>query len=141
VNLSRDETLSRHQISGFSRVHELAQQFDVAWQGFLQGSKPRPLIEDYLKATDLQQTTLLHELLAIELERRADIAERPGLAEYWQRFPENKDLISLVFRDLDPNCLTDRKCQKMQTLNIIDPEAFWPDGLYDFCLEVGFTSD
>jgi hypothetical protein len=77
-------------------VDDLCRRFEAEWRA---GRPAR--IEDYLTAVDApRRSTLLHELLALELELRARRGERPTAQEYRERFPAQSDLVDALFDDL-----------------------------------------
>jgi serine/threonine protein kinase len=73
-------------------------RFEAAWR-----TAQEPRIEDYLgEAPAADLSTLLHELLALELELRRDRGENPTPEEYHARFPGHAELIGSVFDATDP---------------------------------------
>lgn len=75
------------------RVDQVCMQFQAAWNA---GERPR--IEDYLADTpEPVRSTLLRELLALDLEFRSRSGEQPTLEEYRERFPDHIGPISDAF--------------------------------------------
>jgi serine/threonine-protein kinase len=80
------------------RVDEACDRFEAAWRS---GGEPR--IEEYLRpVAPPDRPALLRELLALELELRRGRGERPELAEYRQRFPEDAGLVAAAFAPEPP---------------------------------------
>ena len=78
-----------------ARIDEIADRFELAWQS---GSSPR--VEDYLGATpEPERSSLLRELVALELELRTRRGEVPGIDEYCQRFPQYGELVQSLFAE------------------------------------------
>jgi hypothetical protein len=68
-------------------------RFEAEWRA---GKRPR--IEDYLEGvTEPMRSTLLGELIAVEVHRRRRRGERPAQAEYRDRFPAPADAKTAVF--------------------------------------------
>ncbi|WP_161602602.1 serine/threonine-protein kinase [Tautonia marina] len=84
-------TATAHSV--FNRVEALCQAFTEEWEA----GKP-PSIEPYLVQVDEETgTTLLTNLLDLELRRRRGLGERPTIDEYIERFPRHASLIRRVF--------------------------------------------
>ena len=80
-------------LSGSRRVQEACERFEAAWRA---GGRPR--IEDHLgEAAGRERSVILIELLALDLEMRVGLDERPTAAEYRARFPEHVRAIEAVF--------------------------------------------
>jgi hypothetical protein len=78
------------------RVDAICDHFETAWKA---GQRPR--IEAYLdEVPKPERTTLLQELLALELELRVRSGETPLRHEYHERFPEQLDVIDTLFKEL-----------------------------------------
>ena len=74
----RSRSLSRAR-----RVDDACDRFELAWRA---GSRPR--IEDFLTdCPEPERTTLLRELIALEIAYRRDAGEQPLPDEYGARFP------------------------------------------------------
>lgn len=84
------------------RIDTLCDAFEAAWQQVSSTGQP-PRIEDYLgHAREPLRSALLKELLWLERQIRQTRGESPRADEYYVRFPHNRDLIDLVFRDSVP---------------------------------------
>ncbi len=89
------------------KIDEVCDQFEVAWNS---GQHPR--IENYLAdKLEPERSTLLRELVALDLEFRSRSGEQPTIEEYRLRFPDHVDLICAAFdyasRQRSPNPLPD----------------------------------
>ncbi len=85
-------------LSAARRIDRECERFEKA----LRTAQPAA-IEDHLDRTSARErAALLRELLAIELEYRTRRGERPTEAEYAARFPDNAQLVSLVFGEAQP---------------------------------------
>ncbi len=81
----------------FERVVADCEQFT----GQFAAGSARPSIESYLaRAPEDVQPSLLHNLLAIDIERRRAAGEQPQVEEYLQRFPQYATLIRDAFVQL-----------------------------------------
>lgn len=101
---TRDETQSKDDTTGQScsvgagtldaeKAEAICRQFEDDLQ---QGKGPR--IDDCIGDIDLpQRDALLSMLIAAELRFRVRAGERPNVAEYLSRFPENSALVDAVF--------------------------------------------
>jgi serine/threonine-protein kinase len=70
-------------------------RFENAWRG---GRRPR--IEDFVNDRGgLEQTVLLRELIALEVDLRRESGEQPRSDEYLQRFPQQGFLVQAAFAD------------------------------------------
>lgn len=77
------------------QVDRIGNQFDRAWQ-----SNERPRLEDYLaQAAEPLRSTLLMELLAVELEYRTKRGEVPDVTEYLARFPQDMEILNRCFAE------------------------------------------
>ena len=75
-----------------SRIDIVRDAFEQQW---LSGNQPR--LEEYLGGTtEPEHSTLLRELLEVELEYRQKRGEQPTVSNYADRFPEQAELISKV---------------------------------------------
>jgi len=75
------------------RIDVICDAFESAWQ---EGGQPR--IEDFL--TDAEdRSSLLQELLALDLDYRRQSAESPQAHEYRTRFPDDATLVDHVFAE------------------------------------------
>ncbi len=66
------------------QIDNLCDSFEALWRA---GQAPR-IEEHLLKVPAAERTTLLRELLAVEIEYRQSCGQRPNLADYLVRFPE-----------------------------------------------------
>lgn len=83
---------SPHSDSPTQLVESLRDQFDRDWK-----SGQRPRVEDFLRdVTEPDRTSLFRELLRIEWEQRRRIGEEPTAQDYFQRFPDQTDVIRAV---------------------------------------------
>ncbi len=88
------ETLS---LSRARSVGEASRGFETAWR---EGRRPR--IEDCLaEAPEPDRPVLRIELLALELELRRRLGEKPMPGEYLDRFPGHERAVAAVFRTSD----------------------------------------
>jgi hypothetical protein len=70
-------------------------RFEAAWR---EGRSPR--IEEFLEEfsrSSMEQTRLMLELLALEVELRTKARESPEIGQYHERFPDHADVIAEVF--------------------------------------------
>jgi WD40 repeat protein/serine/threonine protein kinase len=75
------------------RLDKLCDRFEAALK-----AGRRPVIERYVRhMPGSMRPTVLFELLALELEFRRQSGERPGQAEYCERFPENSEVVEAAF--------------------------------------------
>src|SRR5258708_6408630 len=89
-NPDADDAQSPTQLVEINRVCD---RFEAAWR-----AGRRPSAEDHLgDADEPGRTALLREVLAIEIESRKSVGERPDFAEYRARFPEHAAVIEAVF--------------------------------------------
>ncbi|MCP4787295.1 MAG: protein kinase [Fuerstiella sp.] len=80
-----------------SVVDDLCDRFD---RELVNGTSPR--IEDFLtSAPESARKSLLAELLSMELEYRAQQNDQPAAQDYAERFPDDDDVITNVFRSDD----------------------------------------
>jgi serine/threonine-protein kinase len=78
------------------RVDALCQQFEAQWRD---GRRPR--IEDYWSGdTSDDGSTLLFELLALDVELRRGVGESPRSRDYVGRFPDHSALIAEALREM-----------------------------------------
>src|SRR5258708_7766908 len=77
------------------RVEEVCTVFEEQWR-----SGERPAIEERLSGSSgLDRSVLLRELLAVDLETRLLSGDQPLPVEYFRRFPGDRDLVELAFRE------------------------------------------
>ena len=82
-------------------VNDACERFEAAWE-----AGPRPRIEDFLPEGDVpERPVLLRELIALELELRRDLGERPEPPEYLGRFPDRPGVVSAVFCGAEPETI------------------------------------
>jgi eukaryotic-like serine/threonine-protein kinase len=87
---SSSDSLSATQAEELDRACD---RFEAAWRA---GERPR--IENYLAGlAEALQSTLLGELIAVELVWRRRLGECPRTAEYRDRFPDHADAIATTF--------------------------------------------
>lgn len=87
------------------QIDSLCDSFEAQWRA---GQVPR--IEETLqKVPAAERTTLLRELLAVEIEYRQSCGQRPNFADYLMRFPEisadsnlRQDIERLFQREVGP---------------------------------------
>ncbi len=80
-------------VSDVRIVDRACDEFELAWRG---GGRPR--IEDCLTdASGPRGSALLRALLAVELESRRALGERPSPEEYLSRFPADAELVRAAF--------------------------------------------
>jgi serine/threonine protein kinase len=71
------------RLSAALRINEACNRFELAWRA---GQRPR--VEDYLgDAAEPEQSDLLRELVALEIDCRRQAGEDPSVDEYRARFP------------------------------------------------------
>jgi WD40 repeat protein/Flp pilus assembly protein TadD/tRNA A-37 threonylcarbamoyl transferase component Bud32 len=86
-------------LSLLERVDKICDRFEAAWTPGAPLAK-QPRIEDFLgDISEAGRSTLLRELLALELAYRCDYGEKPTLEEYHQRFPAHAEVINAAFCD------------------------------------------
>jgi len=84
VSGTRNEPLSE-----MLRIDEICQRFEAAWK-----SGDRPLIEEYCRdMPEPERSSLVKELLSLELSYREQLGEQPSKEEYLQRFPEHREVL------------------------------------------------
>jgi serine/threonine-protein kinase len=84
-------------LSAAYRVNAVCDRFEAAWRA---GTSPR--IEDELpELAESDRPALLRELVALEIEIRRRLGERPTPAEYRDRFPTHAEAIAAAFHALD----------------------------------------
>ena len=75
------------------RIDDVCCRFEAIWRA---GGLPR--IESFLDAVNGQnRTTLLFELLSLELELRSESGDEPLVTDYRDRFPESLDIVEDAF--------------------------------------------
>jgi eukaryotic-like serine/threonine-protein kinase len=85
-----DDTLSPTRLIEINRICD---RFEAAWRG-----GRRPAAEDHLgEAAGPARSALLGDLLATELECRRSLGERPAVAEYRARFPDDIAAVDAAF--------------------------------------------
>jgi hypothetical protein len=78
------------------RLDPVCDRFESAWL-----ANGRPRLEDFLlQVGEPERAALLRELLALDLDYRARLGERPTAQEYRTRLPEHTELIDAVFAAL-----------------------------------------
>jgi serine/threonine-protein kinase len=76
-----------------NRIDLLCDQFESAWR-----SGGRPELDSFAEDTSVKdRSALIVELVAVDLEYRRRAGERPGLAEYADRFPEAAAELARLF--------------------------------------------
>ncbi len=81
------------------RVDAACDRFEAAWKG-----QQKPRIEDFLAGlSGPDQTSLLCELLVLELGYRQECGEEATFEEYRQRFPENDSVVRDAFAKFCPS--------------------------------------
>ncbi len=96
--MTRDPAVEDGDLSlnAWHRIDALSDRFEAAW-----GAEAPPLIEDYLDdVPEPERATLFRELLLSEQELRRQRNTPQDEATYQARFPEYRDLIRAVFREL-----------------------------------------
>jgi len=96
-----------------TRIDILCDAFEREW---IAGKRPR--LEDYLADTsEPERSTLLKDLLDVELEYRQKHGEQPTVDEYLSRFPEasRRMLLKLVMIDLERRWRRDSEVPKAET--------------------------
>jgi hypothetical protein len=84
------------ELSKAECIDSFCDQFEAAWQG---GNRRR--LEDLLaSAPDVPPGELFRALLAVEIELRLAAREKVTTGEYERRFPESKEAIREVFREI-----------------------------------------
>jgi serine/threonine-protein kinase len=74
-------------------IDRVCDAFEAEWR-----AGHRPAVEPYLdRVAPAQKGDLLRELLGLELEYRRKAGERPALAEYQQRFPDQTEVVRTAF--------------------------------------------
>jgi len=83
-------------LPALERMERVCLEFEAAWkQGF------NPQIEDYVGAAQsLERSELLRELLLLDVDYRSRREEHPSENEYQVRFPQDSQLISVIFEEL-----------------------------------------
>ena len=82
------------EASLFLAIESLCDAFESALQ-----TEQSPKIEDYLdKVARHQKTALLRELCLIEIQYRIERKDEVTLAEYFERFPAQKEVLELLLR-------------------------------------------
>jgi serine/threonine protein kinase/tetratricopeptide (TPR) repeat protein len=94
MTLRFDPRQDRHQAPGVLReIDDICDRFEDAWDAGL-----RPRLEDFLSQIEKpHRTTLLRELIELEIEVRHRRGESPSTPEYVARLPDHGDLIRSVF--------------------------------------------
>ena len=88
-------SLSPGQVKLAHRVDAACLDFERDWR-----SGARPRIESYLEAAHpSDRNELLRELVALEVELRQSVGERPARADYAVRFPDFASLVDTVLHD------------------------------------------
>jgi serine/threonine protein kinase len=85
-----------------NHVDELCDEFESDWRA---GRKPT--IEEFLDTVDDRElSTVLGELLAVELEFRVKAGERPCPSDYATRFPDHHEVVAAIIHRQFSNCIT-----------------------------------
>lgn len=93
----RPQNHDRDSLARARRVNAACERYEAAWRA---GSRPR--IEDQLgRGPDRDRPELLAELLALEVELRVRLGERPTPEEYRDRFPGRDAEVDAAFAPLD----------------------------------------
>jgi serine/threonine-protein kinase len=91
-----DDTSAKFDLLSLSEaelVDQACDRFETAWR-----AGDWPCIEGYLDAVpEACRLILLHELLKLELELRAEVGEQPSPEEYRRRFPGQRAGIDQIF--------------------------------------------
>ncbi len=68
----------------WERIDRVCERFEDAWQ-----SGKRPQLEDYLNEVDeLERAHLMRELVALDIDYRVQLGEKPEASDYQARFPD-----------------------------------------------------
>ncbi|MHB0960540.1 MAG: serine/threonine-protein kinase [Pirellulaceae bacterium] len=87
-------TESRNSPSLADQIDALCDRFEAAWR-----ATPRPRIEAFLDQAPRElQSSLLIELLAVELQHRRELGDEPRLDEYLDRFGERRENVREAFQ-------------------------------------------
>jgi serine/threonine protein kinase len=75
------------------QIDRICERFEAAWR-----ASERPAIEDYLGHISVpERPALLRELIAVDLDRRRRVGERPQPGDYLGQFPDASDTIEDAF--------------------------------------------
>ncbi|MCA8986036.1 MAG: protein kinase [Planctomycetaceae bacterium] len=86
-------------------IDQLCDRFEVAWQDEL-----KPLIEDYLlEAAPEDQSQVLWELIALEVELRQRSGVIATYSDYATRFASHSKIVADIFRDQETQVSPDQK--------------------------------
>lgn len=109
------------ELSRAERIDALCDEFEAAWKG----DKRRRLEEVLAKAGDVPKEELFRALLAVEIELRLAAREKVTTGDYEQRFPESKDAIREVFREIQQARRGNRAKSKtvVGTVSVSSPSA------------------
>jgi DNA-binding beta-propeller fold protein YncE/tRNA A-37 threonylcarbamoyl transferase component Bud32 len=93
-------------LSAELRIDAVCQRFEAAWRAVKCGGA-RPVVEAYLDhAAVPERAALLRELLALDLDYRRHLGERPTTEEYRPRFPTHGGVIEQLFREQTPAAIS-----------------------------------
>ena len=80
-------------VADLKRIDDACDQFEAGWR-----NRERPIIESFLlDFAGPARAQLLRDLLALELDLRLELGEKPDRDEYRERFPGHDDVIDAVF--------------------------------------------
>ena len=94
--MSRDSqsTEARDRQSLAGQIDAICDRFEAAWK-----ATQRPRIEAYLDQAPLElRSSLLTELLAVELQHRRELGDEAQLDEYLDRFPDRREDVCAAFQ-------------------------------------------
>lgn len=102
LNHDRDQGPSAEDLAEARMIHHVCERFEKSWR-----SGARPRAEVYLADIHEPPLKLIEELLALEIELRREVGERPLPFDFIQRFPQCRELIAELFGaapgELDPD--------------------------------------
>ena len=84
--VNRKITEERREYTLDTAVLEICDAFDAEWD-----RNPRPSIDDYVKSVEIDRSSLVFELVAIDIERRVDLGDNVSPGDYIERYPELAD--------------------------------------------------
>lgn len=91
--LNREPAQAHDPLAAARRVHAACERFEADWR-----KATRPRVEDYLgPPDDPARPELIEELVALEIELRRDRGEHPAEQEYFERFPQDADIVARLF--------------------------------------------
>ncbi|MFI5456857.1 MAG: SUMF1/EgtB/PvdO family nonheme iron enzyme [Isosphaerales bacterium] len=93
MNDPRPQNSESIDVDALSRLVRACEQFEAEWRGGL-----TPRIGTYLERVESsQRDKLLRELLAIEIELRAESGEKPTPAAFLERYPDWAQAVAVAF--------------------------------------------